>query len=147
MAEPDPGATIAPLAALRLTAGMRQPHTSLRHRRPLRGSAGNREQGPSQQREVRRVACSFVLASVPGAAEVFKGTAPGWGNFLTDTVGGKIRLKKASTALPCCDRLTSGALCACLSCQLPCFESCACTLRAATWSPCLLVLQRETTSV
>ncbi|KAK9840744.1 hypothetical protein WJX81_001695 [Elliptochloris bilobata] len=93
MLDPDPEqGCIAPLAALPLPAGFsaRQRPTAGRHRRPPRNGPGHRGDHlqASGQPRARRVACSFVLASVPGAAEVFTaGTARhDWSSLLTDTV-------------------------------------------------------------
>lgn len=95
MLDPDPEqGCSAPLAALPLSAGLGARHmpSAARHRRRACGrSHGHREQfQTSGQQRARRVACSFVLASVPGAAEVFAaGTARhDWGALLTDTVRG-----------------------------------------------------------
>ena len=93
MLDPDPEqGCSAPLAALPLSAGLGARHmpSAARHRRrACGGSHGHREylQASGQQR-ARRIACCFVLASVPGAAEVFAaGTARhDWGALLTDTV-------------------------------------------------------------
>lgn len=81
---------MAPLGvALPLTAGMpgRRNAAGYRQRRQPRSDARSRGQAPRpQEPRARRLACSFVLASVPGAKEVFAGTAHNWGNLLTDTV-------------------------------------------------------------
>jgi hypothetical protein len=90
MRELDAEGPVAPLGvALPLTAGMpgRRNAAGYRQRRQQRGDARSRGQAPRpQEPRARRLACSFVLASVPGAKEVFAGAAHDWGNLLTDTV-------------------------------------------------------------
>ena len=112
---PEQGCS-APLAALPLSAGIgarHMPSGARHHRRAGGGSHGHHEQlQAGGQQRARRVACSFVLASVPGAAEVFAaGTARhDWGALLTDTVRGSFgRMLQAHTAAlsPLCTMLAA----------------------------------------